>query len=207
MWKFDEIGPSFISTLWVKIIHNVLIFQTHYPYEGNNFKRFHVLLFLGRITILPSEKTFAPMFERLRTFQQEFMTQFKDTNWQDGFTGFSFQWWQYSIQTIWYVSILIYQGKVFWCKIYVWRSKTLTCLQISISRERLNSFDDSSFIYDFQSFSIDFPSQIWLYIISQKKTRKCSTIVAERVLNVSGKLYTNVLNHTTRKNNILIILS
>ena len=77
----------------------------------------------------------------------------------------------------------------------------------SISRERLNSFDDSSFIYDFQSFSIDFPSQIWLYIISQKKTRKCSTIVAERVLNVSGKLYTNVLNHTTRKNNILIILS
>ena len=37
------------------------------------------------------------------------------------------------------------------------------------SRERLNSFDDSSFIYDFQSFSIDFPSQIWLYIISQKK--------------------------------------
>ena len=142
------------------------------------------------------------MFERLRTFHQEFMAQFKDTNWQDGFTGFSFQWWQYSIQTIWYVSILIYQGKVFWCKIYVWRSKTLTCLQISISRERLNSFDDSSFIYDFQSFSIDFPSQIWLYIISQKKTRKCSTIVAERVLNVSGKLYTNVLNHTTRKNNI-----
>ena len=131
---------------------------------------------------------------------------FKDTNWQDGFTGFSFQWWQYSVQTIWYVSILIYQGKVFWCKIYVWRSKTLTCLQISISRERLNSFDDSSFIYDFQSFSIDFPSQIWLYIISQEKTGKCST-VAERVLNVSGKLYTSVLNHTTRKNNIFLILS
>ena len=190
MWKSDEIGPSFISTLWVKIIQNVLIFQTHYPYEGNNLKRFHVLIFLGRITILPSEETFAPMFERLRTFHQEFMAQFKDTNWQDGFTGFSFQWWQCSIQTIWYVPILIYQRKVFWCKIYVWRSKTLTCLQSSISRERLNSFDDSSFIYDFQSFSIDFPSQIWLYIISQKKTRKCSTIVAERVLNVSGKLYT-----------------
>ena len=31
------------------------------------------------------------------------------------------------------------------------------------------------------------------YIIPQKKTRKCSTIVAERVLNVSCKLYTNVL--------------
>ena len=75
--------------------------------------------------------------------------------------------------------------------------KQNSCLQISISRERLDSFDDSSFIYDFQSFSIDFPSQIWLYIISQKKTRKCSTIVAERVLNVSGKLYTNVLNRTT----------
>ena len=45
------------------------------------------------------------------------------------------------------------------------------------------------------------------YIIPQKKTRKCSTIVAERVLNVSGKLYTNVLHHTTRKNNIPIILS
>ena len=28
---------------------------------------------------------------------------------------------------------------------------------------------DSSFIYDFQSFSIDFPSQIWLYIISQER--------------------------------------
>ena len=38
------------------------------------------------------------------------------------------------------------------------------------------------------------------YIIPQKKTRKCSTIVAERVLNVSCKLYTNVLHHTTRKN-------
>ena len=48
------------------------------------------------------------------------------------------------------------------------------------SRERLNSFDDSSFIYDFQSFSIDFPSQIWLYIISQKKTRKCSTLNSGR---------------------------
>ena len=117
---------------WIKfylhimgIIQNVLIFQTHYPYEGNNLKRFHVLIFLGRITILPSEETFAPMFERLRAFHQEFMAKFKDTNWQDGFTGFSFQWWQYLIQTIWYVSILIYQGKVFWCKIYVWRSKTL----------------------------------------------------------------------------------
>ncbi|XP_073231455.1 alanine aminotransferase 2-like [Porites lutea] len=33
-----------------------------------------------RITILPSEETFAPMFERLRTFHQEFMAQFKDTN-------------------------------------------------------------------------------------------------------------------------------
>ena len=208
------------------------------------------------------------MFERLRTFHQEFMAQFKDMNWQDGFTGLNFQWWQYSIQTIWYVSILIYKGKVFWCKIYVWRSKTLTCLQISISQERLNSFDDSSFIYDFQSFSIDFPSQIWLYsrtslfrtrlirspryfegrsnalgftlpfyaspvisklryfelffhfpwdfeiagfdcILSLKKRpgNVQHWIVAERVLNVSGKLYTNVLNHTTRKNNILIILS
>ena len=119
---------------------------------------------------------------------------FKDTNWQDGFTGFSFQWWQNSSQIIWYVSILIYQGKVFWCKIYVWRSNVNSCLQISISRERL------------KRFSIEFPSQIWLYIISQKETRKCST-VAERVLNVSGKLYTNVLNHTTRKNNIFLILS
>ena len=165
------IGPSFISTLWVKIIQNVLIFQTHYPCEGNNLKRFRVLIFLGRITNLPSEETFAPMFDhdRLRTFHQEFMVQFKDTNWQDGFTGFSFQWWQYSIQTIWYLPILIYQGKVFWCKIYVWRSKTLTYLQISVSRERLNSFDGSLFIYYFQSFSIDFPSQIWLHIISQKK--------------------------------------
>ena len=45
------------------------------------------------------------------------------------------------------------------------------------------------------------------YIIPQNKTRKCSTIVAERVLNVSGKLYTNVLHHPTRKNNIPIILS
>ena len=34
----------------------------------DNLKRFHVLIFLGRITILPSEETFAPMFERLRTF-------------------------------------------------------------------------------------------------------------------------------------------
>ena len=85
--------------------------------------------------------------------------------------------------------------------------KQNSCLKISISREGLNSFDDSSFTYDFQSFSIDFPSQIWLYIISQKKTRKYSAKVEERVLNVSGKLYTNVLTHTTRKNNILIILS
>ena len=60
-----------------------MIFQTHYPYEGNNLKRFHVLIFLGRITILPSEETFAPMFERLRTFHQEFMAQIR----QDGFTG------------------------------------------------------------------------------------------------------------------------
>ena len=91
---------------------------------------------------------------------------------------------------------------------YVFEEAKLLFPNFYFSRsERLNSFDDSSFIYDFQSFSIDFPSQIWLYIISQKKTRKCSTIVAERVLNVSGKLYTNVLNHTTRKNNILIILS
>ena len=193
MWKSDEIGPSFIATLWVKIIQNVLIFQTHYPYEGNDLKRFHVLIFLGRITILPSEETFAPMFGRLKTFHQEFMAQFKDTNWQDGFTGFSFQWWQYSVRTIWYVSI---RGKFSDVK-YMFEA----------SRERLNSFDDSSFIYDFQSFSIDFPSQIWLSIISQKKTRKCSTRVAERVLNVCGKLYTNVLNHSTRKNNILIILS
>ena len=35
--------------------------------------------------------------------------------------------------------------------------KQNSCLQISISRERLViSFDDSSFIYDFQSFSVDF---------------------------------------------------
>ena len=207
MWKSDWIGPSFISTLWLNIIQNGLIFQTHYPYEGNNLKRFHVLIFLGRITILPSEETFAPMFERLRIFHQEFMAQFKDTNWQDGFTGFSFQWWQYSVQTIWYVSILIYQGKVFWCKIYVWRSKTLTCLQISISRERLNSFDDSSFIYDFQSFQLTSLPRFGYILSLKKKTRNCSTIVAERVLNVSGKLCTNVLNNTTRKNNILIILS
>ncbi|CAH3193750.1 unnamed protein product [Porites evermanni] len=40
--------------------------------SGNNF--------YYRITILPSEETFAPMFERLRTFHQEFMAQFKDTN-------------------------------------------------------------------------------------------------------------------------------
>ncbi|CAH3184485.1 unnamed protein product [Porites lobata] len=33
-----------------------------------------------RITILPSEETFAPTFERLRTFHQEFMAQFEDTN-------------------------------------------------------------------------------------------------------------------------------
>ncbi|XP_073231491.1 uncharacterized protein [Porites lutea] len=33
-----------------------------------------------RITILPSEETFAPMFERLRTCHQELMAQFKDTN-------------------------------------------------------------------------------------------------------------------------------
>ena len=47
----------------------------------------------------------------------------------------------------------------------------------SISRETLNSFEDSSFIYDFQSFSINFPSQSWLYIISlQKKNLKCSTV-------------------------------
>ncbi|XP_073231434.1 alanine aminotransferase 2-like [Porites lutea] len=36
--------------------------------------------FYYRITILPSEETFAPMFERLRTFHQEFMAQFKDMN-------------------------------------------------------------------------------------------------------------------------------
>ena len=82
--------------------------------------------------------------------------------------------------------------------------KQNSCLEISVSRERLNSFDDSLFIYDFQSFSIDLPSQIWLYIISQKMTRKCSTIVAVRVLNVSCKLCTaNVLNHTTRKTTFL----
>ena len=79
--------------------------------------------------------------------------------------------------------------------------KQNSCLQISIARERFKSFDDSSFIQDFQSFSIEFPSQIWLSISSLKKRpAKCSTIVAERVLNVSGKLYTNVLHHTTRKN-------
>ena len=27
------------------------------------------------------------------------MAHFKDTNWQNGFTGFSFQWRQYSVQT------------------------------------------------------------------------------------------------------------
>lgn len=40
--------------------------------SGNNF--------YFRITILPSEDKFIPMFERLRAFHQEFMTQFKDTN-------------------------------------------------------------------------------------------------------------------------------
>ena len=41
--------------------------------------------------------------------------------------------------------------------------------------------------------------------LSLEKGRK--KIVTETVLNVSGKLYTNVLNHTiTRKNNIVIIL-
>ena len=45
------------------------------------------------------------------------------------------------------------------------------------------------------------------YILSPKKDPEMFKIVAERVLNVSGKLYTNVLNHTARKNNILIILS
>ena len=144
------------------------------------------------------------MFERLRTFHKEFMAQFKDTNWQDGFTGFSFQWWQYLIQTIWYVSILIYQGKVFWCKIYVWRSKTLVyCRFLFLEKGWVVLMTlHSSMI--FKVFFIHFPSQIWLYIISQKKTRKFSTIVEERVLNVSGKLYTNFLNHTARINNILI---
>ena len=52
--------------------------------------------------------------------------------------------------------------------------------------------------------SLRYDFSFWLYIISQKKTRKFSTIVEERVLNVSGKLYTNVLHHTTRINNILI---
>ncbi|CAH3133955.1 unnamed protein product [Porites lobata] len=40
--------------------------------SGNNF--------YYRITIRPSEETFASMFEPLRTFHQEFMAQFKDTN-------------------------------------------------------------------------------------------------------------------------------
>ena len=44
-----------------------------------------------------------------------------------------------------------------------------SCLQISIARERLKRFDDSSFIQDFQRFSIEFPSQIWLSILSLKK--------------------------------------
>ena len=44
-----------------------------------------------------------------------------------------------------------------------------SCLQISIAGERLKRFDDSSFIQDFQSFSIEFPSQIWLSILSLKK--------------------------------------
>ena len=148
------------------------------------------------------------MFERLRTFHQEFMAQFKDTNWwQDGFTGFSFQWWQCSIQTIWYVPILIYQGKVFWCKIYVWRSKTLTCLQSSISRERLNSFDDSSFIYDFQSFSIDlipFPD-LAIYYLSKKDSEMFNNS-GRKSLECIWQAVHNVLNHTTRKNNILLIL-
>ena len=112
---------------------------------------------------------------------------FKDTNWQDGFTGFSFQWWQNSSQIIWYVSILIYQGKVFWCKIYVWRSNLNSCLQISISSSRkakkvLMTLHLSMIFKVFQL--IYFPSQIWLYIISQKKTRKCSTIAAERVFGM-----------------------
>ena len=34
--------------------------------------------FFDRITILPSEDKFIPMFDRLRAFHQEFMEQFKD---------------------------------------------------------------------------------------------------------------------------------
>ena len=33
-------------------------------------------------------------------------------------------------------------------------------------------------------FNSDFPSQIWLYITSQKKPRQCSTIAAERVFGM-----------------------
>ena len=78
------------------------------------------------------------------------------------------------------------RGKFSDVKYNICLKKQNSCLQISISLERLNSFDDSSFTYDFKSFSIDFPSQIWLYIISQKKIRKCSTIVAERVLYLAS---------------------
>lgn len=34
--------------------------------------------FFDRITILPSEEKFIPMFDRLRAFHREFMEQFKD---------------------------------------------------------------------------------------------------------------------------------
>ena len=133
-----------------------MIFQTHYPYEGNNLKRFHVLIFLGRITILPSEETFAPMFERLRTFHQEFMAQTR----QDGFTGLVSSDDNIQSRLFDMSPSSFIRGKFSDVK-YMFEEAKLLFTNFYFSR-KANNFDDSSFIYDFQSFSIDFPSEIWL---------------------------------------------
>ena len=39
---------------------------------------YFLIIIFYRITILPSEDKFIPMFERLKTFHQDFMTQYKD---------------------------------------------------------------------------------------------------------------------------------
>lgn len=39
---------------------------------------YFLIIIFYRITILPSEDKFIPMFERLTTFHQDFMTQYKD---------------------------------------------------------------------------------------------------------------------------------
>ena len=44
---------------------------------------------------------------------------------------------------------------------YMFEEAKLLFTNFYFSR-KANNFDDSSFIYDFQSFSIDFPSEIWL---------------------------------------------